>query len=338
MAAVARIAAAWLLTAGAIQGQGAPAEVEIAVETTYVGNGAHRHRWVDRALQLPDGEPLGATHGKIAVDASGRIYLQTDTARAVCVFGPDGRFERSFGEQWQGGLHGLDLVREGEREVLYLSHLRQGAVYKVSLEGELLQTFDYPAESGLYEHRDQYHPTAVAVTRSGELYVADGYGRSYVHRYAADGRHLGAVIGPGRELGQVRNPHELELVERGGRTLLLVADRENRRLQWFDLEGRFVAAWSQGLRRPTATALRGEVLAVADIDGGVVLLDLAGQVLAELGAHPDAALRDRNDVPTAQQRPGLFHSPHGLCFAPDGSLYVVEWLLEGRVTRLVPEP
>ncbi len=33
-------------------------------------------------------------------------------------------------------------------------------------------------------------------------------------------------------------------------------------------------------------------------------------------------------------RPGIFNSPHGACFAPNGDIYTVEWIIGGRITKL----
>src|SRR5437762_1814610 len=41
------------------------------------------------------------------------------------------------------------------------------------------------------------HPTAAAQASDGEIYVADGYGNSSVHRFAADGTLLATWGGPG---------------------------------------------------------------------------------------------------------------------------------------------
>lgn len=32
--------------------------------------------------------------------------------------------------------------------------------------------------------------------------------------------------------------------------------------------------------------------------------------------------------------PGTFNSPHGACFALNGDIYVVEWIIGGRITKL----
>jgi hypothetical protein len=39
-------------------------------------------------------------------------------------------------------------------------------------------------------------------------------------------------------------------------------------------------------------------------------------------------------VRTDRLRPGKFISPHGLASDPDGNLYIAEWLLGGRYTKL----
>ena len=45
------------------------------------------------------------------------------------------------------------------------------------------------------------HPADVAVSPAGEIYVADGYGNASVHRFSADGRHLGSWGAPGSGSG-----------------------------------------------------------------------------------------------------------------------------------------
>ena len=82
----------------------------------------------------------------------------------------------------------------------------------------------------------------------------------------------------------------------------MVADRENRRLQLFDLEGKVLRVASEGLRRPcTGDRHPDGTLAVADIDGKVTLLDKNGAPVVHLGEQPDPEKRDRKDVPAAQQ-------------------------------------
>jgi hypothetical protein len=48
---------------------------------------------------------LGPLHGGAAVDRAGNVYVSTDTERGILVFGPDGKFKRSFGPTQIHGLH-----------------------------------------------------------------------------------------------------------------------------------------------------------------------------------------------------------------------------------------
>lgn len=302
-----------------------------------VGEGPHTFVWDANWAQLPPGVELGYTHGRIVVDSSGRVYVATNGAASVCVFAPDGSFLRAFGDELQGGIHGMALAGGERGERLYLAHALRGEVLEVSLEGEVLDVIGWPEQSGLYPEASRYRPTSVAVAPDGSLYVADGYGLSFVHRYDAQHRYLGSFGGRGRGPDELRNPHGLWIDEApDGETVLYVCDRENSRVQVLDLEGGLLETWSEGLRRPCFLHRRGDVFALADIDGRVTLLDRSGAVLAHLGDNPDPAGRDRRDVPPDEQVPGVFVSPHGVYWGADGSLFVVEWLDRGRITRLIP--
>ena len=85
------------------------------------------------------------------------------------------------------------------------------------------------------------HPADACVAPSGEIYVADGYGNSSVHRFSADGEYISSFGSPGRGPGQFVVPHSIR-VSRDGR--VYVADRENHRVQVFTSEGEFLAEWT----------------------------------------------------------------------------------------------
>lgn len=293
----------------------------------------HAFEWVAGWPRLAD-LALGNTHGCMVVSEAGHIYLNTDSAHAVVVLDPDGNVVKTWGEDLAGGLHGMCLRKEGHAEFLYLTHIGRHQVFKATLDGEVLWTLGYPATSGLYESADQYRPTGVAVAPNGDIYVVDGYGQNWVHRYDAERRYLGSFGGRGSEPGKFQTCHGIWLDTRGEDPELIVADRENHRLQRFDLQGELLGIVTEGLRRPCSLYEHDGDLVVADLAGRVTLLDRHNRLIAHLCDNPDPAKRARNGVPPEQWAPGELIAPHSACFDRDGNLYVMDWNRSGRVSKL----
>jgi DNA-binding beta-propeller fold protein YncE len=189
-------------------------------------------------------------------------------------------------------------------------------------------------ESGKYNDPEQFNPTAVAVGPDGRIFVADGYGRNWVHVFSPGLEYIKSFGGPGAEPGQFQTCHGLAVDTRGERPLLIVCDRENRRLQRFDLDGNFVDVPIAGLRRPCAIAMYGDYTAVAELEGRVTILDKDGDVIARLGDNPVESQWANNGVPSADWVPGVFTAPHAVCFDEAGNLYVMDWNATGRISKL----
>ena len=318
--------------------EGAVTLEDVTAAEVVLGPKGHRYRWVPDWLQLPDGMQLGNTHGCVAVDSKGRVYFNTDSRHAVVVVGQDGKVVDTWGEAWSGGLHGMTIVKEEAGEFCYLSHTGRHEIAKVTLEGELIWKSGYPAASGVYEGAGQYRPTGIAVAPGGDIYVGDGYGQSYCHRFSPRGEYKGSFGGPGTEPGKMRTPHGMIIEEVGSETYVVVCDRENHRLQRFDLEGNLVRVEAPGLRRPCNGVFTGDVLAIADLMGRVTLLGLDDEgeryVVAHLGDNPEPSRRGVNGVPREQWADGEFLSPHGIGADAAGNLYVLDWNRNGRVSKL----
>jgi len=299
-----------------------------------LGQGAHTYRWVDGWAKLPDGAGLGNTHGCIVVDKDDNVYVNTDTENAVVVFDRDGNFLRAFGEELRGGLHGMQIRAEDGVEYLYATHIGQHVALKMTLAGEVLWTLGYPEESGLYDDANQYRPTSIAVAPNGDLFVADGYGLSWIHVFDAERNYLRTLGGRGGLRGQFQTCHGIAIDEWNGEPALLVADRENDRVQVLDLDGRVLDVLGGELRRPCHLQWKDGALLVPGLAGRVTVLDGEGATLAVLGDQPDEALRARNDVGADRWRAGEFLSPHCARWDSNGDLYVMDWNFLGRVTKL----
>lgn len=299
-----------------------------------LGQGAHRYEWVhDWGKRDQD---IGNTHGCLVLDREGRLLANTDTEQAVLIYSADGKLLGSWGKQFRGGLHGMCLRTEGDQQFLYLAHTGRHEALKATLDGKVLWTIAWPQGSGIYASEEEYKPTAIAVAPDGRIFVADGYGKSWVHLYDKDRQYLKSIGGPGDKQGQFHTPHGMWLDTRGKEPLLLVCDRENHRLQWFDLDGRFVRMMDQDLRRPcNVCPLPDGGLAVADLAGRVSILDKDDKVVAQLGDNPDEKLRAQNGVQRAQWQDGVFLSPHSVCADAAGNLYVMDWNFLGRISKLL---
>ncbi|MFO1078733.1 MAG: peptidase [Planctomycetota bacterium] len=308
-------------------------------EPVLLGAGDHVYRWVVGWACTQDGKDLGNTHGCMVVDRAGRLLANTDTDHAVVVFGTDGKQTGAWGAEFRGGLHGMCYRVEDGQEVLYLAHTARHEVVKTRLDGTVLWTLGWPEASGVYEQEDQFKPTAVAVAPDGRIYVADGYGRSWVHEYDAERKYVKSFGGRGTEPGKMQTPHGLWMDTRGKQPLLLVCDRENHRLQWFDLDGTFVRLMDKDLRRPCNVWPLGDGgLAVADLAGRVSILGKDDVPIVHLGDNPDEKKRAQNGIVREQWKDGEFLSPHSVCADAQGNLYVMDWNFLGRITKLEKMP
>ncbi len=311
-----------------------PEATAVVATSLELGTGKHRYAWVPGWGQRQDGKGLGNTHGCVAVDGAGQIYFNTDTEDAVMVFAPDGKQVGSWGKDWKGGLHGMTLVRQGEDEFLYLAHTARHEVAKVTLTGEVLWTLGAPKEAGVYDEKKRFLPTSVAVADNGDVYVADGYGQSWIHQFTKEREYVRSFGGPGQEPGKLRTPHGIAIDRRVEPPVLVVCDRENNRLQVFGLDGKHQKVLKGDVRRPCNVFLRGDDAAVADLAGRVTLFDKEWKVIAHLGDNSDQSQWANNGVPKEKWQDGVFISPHGLAWDARGDLYVMDWLAAGRVSKL----
>jgi DNA-binding beta-propeller fold protein YncE len=301
---------------------------------TTLGHDGHVYEWVEGWAELPDGVACGYTHG-VCEDAEHRILVFNMSKDAVLVLDAEGRFIRSWGAVFAEGAHGMHLSREGAAEFLYLTDIARHKVYKTTLEGELLWELAYPEESGLYEKAEQFTPTNVAVAPNGDFYVADGYGRSYVHHYTPQAVYVRSWGGAGSELGQLDCPHGIWIDTRDVAPRVLVADRKNVRLQYFDLDGTPLGEVARDLRHPCHFDERGGELLIPDLFGRVTIFDANDHLITHLGDNPGVETRDGYpNLGRAERRAGRFISPHAAIWDHAGNIFVVEWIADGRITKL----
>lgn len=303
-----------------------------------VGAGEHRYEVLHDWLMPPSDIAYGNTHG-VVQDAQGRFYIahtvhkSSQKGDAIVVFDADGKFITSWGPEYRGSAHGLHIAKEGGEEFLYHCLTGQRKVVKTTLKGKVLWERGCPEETGGYKKPDEYIPTNVATAPNGTVFVADGYGRNYIHVYTPQGEYQRTFAGSGKKAGLTHCPHGLMVDTRGSEPLLVVADRSNRRLQYFNLEGQHMKFVRDELRAPCHFHTRGDLLLIPDLEGRATLFDKENKLIAHLcdGGSTYNPLRTQD---RASFVPGKFIAPHGGIFDREGNIIIVEWVEVGRVTKL----
>jgi hypothetical protein len=289
---------------------------------------------VEKFAQGNDTGQLGNTHGGVVIDQEGLIYSNTDSKRAIVVHRPDGTFVRAMAAAYPG-IHGMAIREENGQEFIYAAHLKGKQVLKFRLDGTLVWALGVPMESGKYNgNPGAYNPTGVAVAPDGTIFVVDGYGQQWVHVFGPDLVYRKSFGGRGNGNGQFQTCHGVAVDTRGDTPTLLVADRENRRIQRFDLDGNFIDIPATNLRRPCALSIVGNEIAIAELEGRVTILDENFELVAHVGDNPKREEWAKNGVPKEQWIDGVFTAPHGCCLDKDGNLYVSQWNATGRLDKV----
>jgi hypothetical protein len=346
----------------------APAIVTAAKTDTnpIVGSGDYQYEVHHHFPQLPDKYKWMTTHN-VAFDSEGLLYVihegkyDLKDHPTIFVFDSTGKFVRAFGEQFNGGGHGLEIRKENGQDFLYVcAYQQQRSFAKLTTDGKQIWRKGAPMESGIYAagedkfprakddnpwDRNRFIPTNIAFLPDGGFYVIDGYGGYCVHRYDADANWLSTFGSVGevaeRKDGTFKLPHGIWIDSRGEETQIVVADREFDRLQWFSLDGQHRQTLD-GFRWPANIDIHGDVMVVPELVARTTLLDKNNIVIAHLGTDSERIQKDKADTggfnirtDEAQWENGKFVHPHDACFDADGNIYVAEWVATGRVTKLL---
>jgi len=288
-----------------------------------LGSGDHRYRVVLDWAKLPDGWEFRDV-AAVAVDSKDRVYVFNRGDHPMMVFDREGNFLRSWGEGLFGRPHGLHI--DGD-DNLYCTDDGSHVIRKVTAEGKMLLTIGVPNQPAPFMSGRPFNRcTHTALSPSGEIYVADGYGNACVHKYSPSGKHLMCWGTSGTGPGEFNLAHNIVTDSDGW---VYVADRENHRVQVFDGNGRYETQWNN-LHRPCALyccdSASGPKFFMSELGAGMPvnlkyrnigprlsIVDKSGHLLARLGGEDGAG-----------QEQGKFIAPHGLAVDSRGDIYVGE--------------
>ncbi len=300
-----------------------------------------KFEWIDNWARVPDtpsARENGRTHGvAVTRDNTVVVFLQGDPA--VVFFAPDGTQTKAWGDRFPGA-HGLTLVEEDGHEFLWLTDERTGEVVKTTLDGETVLQLEKPPHP-MYD-TGSYSPTWVAVNEErfggdGDIWLADGYGSSLVHRYDRDGTYRSTLTGE-EGAGRFDCPHGLYVRHTGNTHELFIADRGNSRFQVYDATGGYLSSFGGGVLELPCMCFEYEgQLFVPELNARLTVLEPSGLLIGYVGSNEVVCQQpDWPNVPDDDIKPGKFNSPHSAAVDGEGNLYVVEWIVGGRITRLDP--
>ncbi|WP_394796430.1 hypothetical protein [Armatimonas sp.] len=275
----------------------------------------------------PASLPIKNGHG-LVFDKSGYLHLLTDHADAnLLVFDPaTGRVVHQKNLGLTGG-HGLSIVEENRRQVLYLTCLNTHRVLKTTLQGEVLAEWGWPKETGKYKSAEEYKPSWTLHLPDGSFCVLDGYGKDYVIRYDKNGNYAGYF--GGNEGGIPHwGPH-------GGyadKDTLLIAMSDQRSIARWSVGGKKLGEWTLPGSDPRMLRPWGKLWIVGhlggkwpqdrNVPGYVSVLDSSFKVIANIGGSKPEYDKSGKLKPMETSPDTPFRRPHDAIVGPDDSLYV----------------
>ncbi len=301
------------------------------------GNGEWTYRIATDWGQLPAGTAFGGTHGGIAVDKAGRVYVSTQSNTGVLVYSADGKLIKTIANQFPE-IHSLVHAEENGEEYFYAT-VQHGTpeenwlFVKMKIDGTVVQKITAPAEAG-FKAPNEWRITAALPAPDGSIFIANGYGDSRLFRFDSKGNFKTSYSGKGTTEGLMNCSHGMSVDTRYDQPLLLVCDRENRRLCHFDFDGKYVRTVTQHLRRPCQIGFRGDYAIVSELEGRVVILDKDNAPVAFLGDNPQKSQWANYKVDPGQIAATAFSAAHGCFVDSSANIYVSDWNHVGRITKL----
>lgn len=293
-------------------------------EEPLLGQGAFRYRvlrgWghLDRARV-----PVENCHA-ITEDRAGQVVLLTDdTHNNLIVYTKAGAFVSKREDRFPKA-HALefDKGRTGD-ELLWITDTT-GIVSLCTPDGRELRRITPEAVAARYPDLSKYSPTNVAVMPDGDFYVSDGYGSHFIHHFDPEWKLVKTFGGAGEGAEHLKQPHAVYLDTRQGRPDLLVCDRANQRLKWFNPAGELLRVVPvPGSQPSNIVPMANNHLAIASLNGMILILDGKDRVVSAVGG--EAPVYEGDTLQPLVPFNAVFKHPHDVYADAAGDLYVAQW-------------
>jgi DNA-binding beta-propeller fold protein YncE len=275
---------------------------------TTVGSGKYTYNLIENWAKLPAGESF-AMVSAIATDSQDQVYAFQRKEPPVVIFDRDGNYVSSWGNGAFLFAHGFFITND----TVYLTDRDSSVCIMYTLDGKPIQMLGrhgVHSDTGCENPGDLVpraagpfnYPSELVPSSSGDLYVSDGYRNARVHRFSSDGQLKASWGQPGKtSASEFHLPHSL-LIDQDER--VIVCDRENHRIQIFDLNGEFITMWTD-IQRPMDISVDSDGVfcvsegTVDDSSARISLLDKDGAVLSRFecrGSGHGSWMDSRGDI------------------------------------------
>ncbi|HCL25581.1 MAG TPA: hypothetical protein DHW65_04435, partial [Dehalococcoidia bacterium] len=225
----------------------------------------------------------------------------------MLIFDRDGNLTGSWGNGSFEFAHGIHIADD----IIYVTDRNTSVCIMYTLDGKPIQMLGrhgVHSDTGCENPGDLVpraagpfnYPAELVPSASGDLYVADGYRNSRVHRFSNDGQLKKSWGEPGKQApNEFHLPHSI-LVDGDN---VVVCDRENDRIQIFGLDGDFKEIWDD-IQRPMDISMDTEGNYMVsegqrDNSARISILDKKGAVLSRFdcrGSGHGSWIDSRGDI------------------------------------------
>lgn len=253
-----------------------------------------------------------------------KAYIEDNTVAFIDA--KTGAIKKSWGKNLFIMPHGLTV---DDNNHIWLTDIGRHQVFKFNQDGELLLVLgeeNVPGKDSL--HFDQ--PTDIAISSmDSSVYISDGYGNSRVAKFNYNGQFLFDFGTKGEKTGQFNLPHAIEI---DPNEIIYVADRENHRIQSFDVHGSFLSVWenkSFGQIHSIAFNSKENILVAIDYKSILEIFPIGSDVLL---------FENDGNPPSKFGRSGNYEGEalryHDLAIDKNGNIYLGD-ILQNKLIRYI---